>query len=190
MKHRSLFGVGIILVSLFAATAFIKTGDKTSLYWVAKAPIAAGDRLTPQKLAQARLYLPGRDSFYLPADEDPMTLWAIETIYPGEAIARSEVRATADNALWRYVALELNRGDLPQDLSSATLVDIYQLPSDQSSKSDETQILLEGVLVDRMSDTSELSGTLQVILRLRLPQVRPLLDAYARSRIAITPHVR
>jgi len=45
------------------------------------------------------------------------------------------------------------------------------------------------VVVDAVSERNGISDGIQVIVRIPLLQVRPLLDAYATSRITISSHL-
>jgi hypothetical protein len=85
------------------------------------------------------------------------------------------------------ISLDIASADLPYSAVKGSLLDIYRL-SDQGALGAE--LLLESVVVDAVGMGNGLSDRVQIVLRLPLHQVRPLLDAYATSRIAVSSQIR
>jgi len=186
----------MIVLSIFAAAAFIRSSDGSELYWVAKQRIAVGDRITTDDLALTRLELRGLTDLYFRSHEDLVGMIASESVMVGEAIARSEVTDRSDNILWRLVSLDLARNDIPVSVGEGSLVDLYSI-SDRSSQGSSAggvaggmaELVLASLVVDQVIEGGSLSDRAQVILRIRLPEVRPLLDAYSRGPLLLVDHV-
>jgi hypothetical protein len=187
LSRRGLAGIVLIVVAIISAALIARSTDKTSLYWVATGQIAAGDRISQEQVALARLFLPGHSEYYLPADEDVIGMIATESISQGEALNRGDLSGGSDYRLWRLISLDIASADLPYSAVKGSLLDIYRL-SDQGALGAE--LLLESVVVDAVGMGNGLSDRVQIVLRLPLHQVRPLLDAYATSRIAVSSQIR
>lgn len=192
LPRKAVVGTLMIIIAIFAATAIVRAGDGSSLYYVAQERIAQGDRITSNDLAIARLSLPGKASLYFTSEDELIGMIATETIAPGEAIARSELTEQSDNILWRLISLDLARNDIPISVRSGSLVDLYRLQdrNDSSGASDGmSELVLASVVVDGVIEGGSLSDRTQLILRVRLPEVRPLLDSYARGPLLVADHV-
>lgn len=194
ISRRGAFGIALIIISIFAAAALIRASDQTELYWVATKRISEGDRITPDDVALARLYLPGRERIYLHSREEIYGLIATGSLSSGEAIARSDLTDRSDNILWRLVSLDIARSDLPVSVVEGSIVDLYRLADDSRAgmsdlDDDFTELVLTSLVVDEVIPGGSLSDRTQLILRVRLPEVRALLDAYARGPLLVVDHV-
>lgn len=182
----------MILIAIFGAGAMVRASDGNSLYFVAQSEIAAGDRIGSEDLAIARLNLPGDESLYFPSQELLVGMIAKEAISAGEAIARSDLTDQSDNILWRLVSLDLARNDIPISVASGSVIDLYRLQDRSlttSSKIEMTELVLSSVVVDEIVPGGSLSDRTQLILRVRLPEVRLLLDAYSRGPLLVVDHL-
>lgn len=194
LSRRGALGIGLILLAIFAAAGVIRASDRTELYWVATNQIATGDRISADDVALARLYLPGRDQIYLGSDDVAVGLIATGSISAGEAIARGDLTDRSDNVLWRLVSLDLARSDLPISVAKGSIVDLYRIAdvsrvSSVPGRSDFTELVLTSVVVDEVIPGGSLSDRIQVIVRVRLPDVRALLDAYGTGPLLAVDHV-
>lgn len=194
LSRKGALGIALIITAIFAAAGLIRASDQTELYWVTTQRISTGDRITADDVALARLYLPGRENIYLPATEEIVGLIATGSISIGEAIARNDLTDRSDNILWRLVSLDLAQADLPVSVTQGSLIDLYRLtdPSRSalgSNREDFTELVLTSVVVDEVIAGGSLSDRIQVIVRVRLPEVRPLLDAYGRGPLLAVDHV-
>jgi hypothetical protein len=193
LSRKGAIGIALIVISIFAAAGMIRASDQSELFWVATKRISIGDRIEADDVALARLYLPGREGIYLPAREEIVGLIASGSILSGEAIARSDLTNRSDNILWRLVSLDLARADLPISVEEGSLVDLYRLADSRrisaTSRDDFTELILTSVVVDRVILGGSLSDRVQLILRLRLPEIRPLLDAYGKGPLLVVDHV-
>lgn len=194
LSRRGALGIGLILLAIFAAAGVIRASDRTELYWVATNQIATGDRISADDVALARLYLPGRDQIYLGSDDVAVGLIATGSISAGEAIARGDLTDRSDNILWRLVSLDLARSDLPISVAKGSIVDFYRIAdasrvSSVPGRSDFTELVLTSVVVDEVIPGGSLSDRIQVIVRVRLPDVRALLDAYGTGPLLAVDHV-
>jgi hypothetical protein len=182
----------MMIIAIFVAGAIVRASDGNSLYYVAQKQIAQGDRIASDDLALARLNLPGNQSLYFGFNEDLVGMIATETISEGEAIARSELTDQSDNTLWRLVSLDLARSDIPISVMSGSLIDLYRLQDRNLSASsgvEMTELVLSSLVVDEIVPGGSLSDRTQIILRVRLPEVRILLDAYSRGPLLVVDHV-
>ncbi|MBM3719365.1 MAG: hypothetical protein FJW51_01895 [Actinobacteria bacterium] len=186
LTKRGITGIVLIVVSIMAAGLIARSTDKTSLYWVATGEIATGDRISDEQVALARLFLPGHSEYYLSATEDVIGMIAREAISQGEALNRGDLSENSDFRLWRLISLDISSADLPYSAVKGSLIDIYRLLEDGSLGA---ELVLESVVVDSVSIGNVISDRVQVVVRLPLAQVRPLLDAYATSRITISSHL-
>lgn len=186
LTKRGIAGLVLIVVSIMAAGLIARSTDKTSLYWVATGEIAPGDRISPEQVALARLFLPGRSEYYLGADEDLTGTIATESISRGEALNRSDLSRESDYRLWRLISLDISSADLPYSAVKGSLIDIYRLSEEAGLGA---ELVLESVVVDAVSEGNGISDRIQIVVRIPLMQVRPLLDAYATSRITVSSHL-
>ena len=186
LSKRGIVGIVLIVVAIMAAGLIARSTDKTSLYWVATGEIAAGDRIRQEQVALARLFLPGHSVYYMSADEVVAGMIATESISQGEALNRGDLSENSDYRLWRLISLDIASADMPYSAVKGSLIDIYRLSEDGPLGA---ELVLESVVVDAVSARNGISEGIQVIVRIPLLQVRPLLDAYATSRITISSHL-
>lgn len=192
LSRRAVAGIAMIIIAIFAAVGLIGMSDESDLYWVTQKRIAVGDRIESTDVALARLDLPGLESLYLSSKAEIVGAFATEPIMAGEAIARSEITERGDNALWRLVSLDLARNDIPISVISGSVVDIYRLfdPSSSVELVGRTaDLVITSLVVDGIVPGGSLSDRTQVILRVRLPEVRPLLEAYSSGSLLLVDHV-
>jgi len=193
ISRKGALGIALIIISIFAAAGVIRASDQTELYWVATKRISVGDRISSDDVALARLYLPGRERIYLHSREEIYGLIATGSLSPGEAIARSDLTDRSDNILWRLVSLDIARADIPVTVTQGSMVDLYRLADstrtfDQGGE-DFTELVLTSLVVDDVIAGGSLSDRTQLILRVRLPEVRALLDAYSKGPLLVVDHV-
>ena len=198
ISRKGALGIALIIISIFAAAGLIRASDQTELYWVATKRISLGDRITSEDVALARLYLPGRERTYLHSREEIYGLIATGSLFAGEAIARSDLTDRSDNILWRLVSLDIARADIPVSVGQGSIVDLYRLADStrtalngtfNGASDDFTQLVLTSLVVDEVISGGSLSERTQVILRVRLPEVRALLDAYSKGPLLVVDHV-
>lgn len=195
LSRKGAVGIALIIIAIFAAAGLIRASDQTELYWVATKRISTGDRISADQVALARLYLPGRESIYYQSREEILGLIATGAVNVGEAIARSALTDRSDNILWRLVSLDLARADLPISVAEGSLIDLYRIANPNNSlngtRNDQsTELVLTSLVVDQVIPGGALSDRTQLILRVRLPEVRPLLDAYGNGTLLVVDHVR
>lgn len=194
LSRKGALGIALIFIAIFAAAGLIRASDQTELYWVTTQRIATGDRIEADDVALARLYLPGREQIYLPSSEVVVGLIATGSMNSGEAIARGDLTDRSDNILWRLVSLDLARADLPISIGKGSIVDLYRIAdgarmTSTSSRSDFAELILTSVVIDEVIPGGSLSDRIQVIVRVRLPEVRALLDAYGTGPLLAVDHV-
>lgn len=192
LTRKALAGSIMIIIAIFVAVSLVRSGDESDLYWVTQKRIAIGDRIESGDVALARLDLPGLESLYLSSQEEIVGKFATEPMMTGEAVARSEVTEQSDNALWRLVSLDLARNDIPISVTSGSVIDIYRVfdPSQSIDRGDQlADLVITSLVVDGIVPGGSLSDRTQVILRVRLPEVRPLLDAYSSGSLLLVGHV-
>lgn len=192
LSRKAVVGILMMIIAIFGAGAIVKASDSNSLYYVAQKEIAAGDRIAPEDLALARLTLPGDQALYFGSSDVLVGMIAKERISSGEAIARSELTDQSDNILWRLVSLDLARSDIPISVASGSLIDLYRLQdrnSISSSRVEMTELVLPSLVVDEVVPGGSLSDRTQIILRVRLPEVGTLLDAYSRGALLVVDHL-
>ena len=192
LSRRAVVGIIMIVIAIFAAVGLLRMSDQSDLYWVTQNRIAAGDRIESGDIALARLDLPGLEALYLSSKEEIVGTFATESIMAGEAIARSEVTERGDNALWRLVSLDLARNDIPISVGPGSAVDIYRLLDATTSvdrMGQPVELVIGSIVVDGIVPGGSLSDRTQLILRVRLPEVRSLLEAYATGSLLVVDHV-
>lgn len=192
LSRRAVVGIIMIIIAMFAAVGLVRGSDQSDLYWVTQKRIAIGDRIESRDVALARLHLPGLESLYLSSQEELVGKFATEPMMAGEAIARSETTDRGDNALWRLVSLDLARNDLPISVTSGSVVDVYRIFDRSTSIDGRDQmadLVITSLVVDGVVPGGSLSDRTQVILRVRLPEVRPLLEAYSSGSLLLVDHV-
>ena len=194
LSRKGAAGIALIIISIFAAAGLIRASDQTELYWVTTKEIPPGERLTTEDIALARLYLPGREGIYYRADEPIAGMIARNQISTGEAIARNDITNQSDNILWRLVSLDLARADIPVSVAQGSIVDLYRLIDTSRmvasvAQSEITALVLTSVVVDSVIAGGALSDRTQLIVRVRLPDVRLLLDAYSEGPLLVVDHV-
>ena len=96
--------------------------------------------------------------------------------------------------MWRLVSLDLARADIPISVAEGSIVDLYRLIDTSRvvtsiAQSEITELVLTSVVVDDVIAGGALSDRTQLIVRVRLPEVRMLLDAYSEGPLLVVDHV-
>jgi hypothetical protein len=92
------------------------------------------------------------------------------------------------------VSLDIAGSDIPISVAQGSIVDLYRLAGSSRAgmsdlRDDFAELVLTSLVVDEVIPGGSLSDRTQLILRVRLPEVRALLDAYSRGPLLVVDHV-
>jgi hypothetical protein len=117
-----------------------------------------------------------------------MDLVVTRRIMKGELLPSSALSAVYEGESNRSVPLKIERNDLPNDLVSGQIVDIYSLPTEGliSAKSTKTELISTGVVVESIDlKSKEMGGEIGIVLKIPERDVIYLLSALNQSRIIV-----
>ena len=185
---RSYFAIGLLALSLFAAFAITGQANKSIRVWSATKDLSAGDVIKPGSASSVKVFLPMNSARYLNVNSQIMDLVVTRRIMKGELLPISALSAVYEGESNRSVPLKIERNDLPNDLVSGQIVDIYSLPTEGliSAKSTKTELISTGVVVESIDlKSKEMGGEIGIVLKIPERDVIYLLSALNQSRIIV-----
>jgi hypothetical protein len=185
---RSYFAIGLLALSLFAAFAITGQANKSIRVWSATKDLSAGDVIKPGSASSVKVFLPMNSARYLKVNSQIMDLVVTRRIMKGELLPSSALSTVYEGESNRSVPLKIERNDLPNDLVSGQIVDIYSLPTEGliSAKSTKTELISTGVVVESIDlKSKEMGGEIGIVLKIPERDVIYLLSALNQSRIIV-----
>lgn len=185
---RTYFAIGLLAISLIAALAITGKANQSVTVWAANSEIMPGDELSSANTKAVKVNLPGSIDKYLSGKNPISKGLATRRIAIGELIPISALALTFSGESTRSVPLKIARNDLPSDLITGQIVDIYYLPQANlnSNKALKTELISEGVPVESIDQKSkDMGGEIGIVLKIPEFDVMNLLASLSNSRIVV-----
>lgn len=187
-NSRLVTGLSLFIIALLAATLIAKEANRTVYVWASSTELAPGNIITQADIKATSVLLPESAKNYLSASAQIIGAVVKYRVAAGDLIPLAAIAATADQFDLRAVPLTVESTDLPMGLTRGELVDIYAIPTSNSTSNQrsivESTLLTERVSVSAVSERNN-SGKASVVVSLPQPLITLILNHLADSRLII-----
>ena len=182
-NSRIAMGLGLLIISLLAATLIAKEANRTVLVWATKNDLAPGELITDSDITSVSALLPESAKNYLSASAQIIGGVVLRQISAGDLIPAVAVTASSDSINSRLIPLTVELTDMPLGLSRGDVIDIYAIAK-RDSKITTPELLAANVSVSQVLERNN-SGVGSVLVILDNAQILPTLQLLSDCRIII-----
>jgi hypothetical protein len=182
-NSRLAMGLGLLIISLLAATLIAKEANRTVLVWATKSELAPGELITDNDITPVSALLPESAKNYLSASAQIIGGVALRQISAGDLIPAAAVSSSSDSLNSRLIPLTVELTDMPLGLGRGDVIDIYAIAK-RDSKITTPELLASNVSVSQVLERNN-SGVGSVLVILDNTQILPTLQLLSDSRIII-----
>jgi len=182
-NSRIAMGLGLLIISLLAATLIAKEANRTVLVWATKNDLAPGELITDSDITSVSALLPESAKNYLSASAQIIGGVVLRQISAGDLIPAEAVTASSDSINSRLIPLTVELTDMPLGLSRGDVIDIYAIAK-RDSKITTPELLAANVSVSQVLERNN-SGVGSVLVILDYAQILLTLQLLSDSRIII-----
>ena len=182
-NSRIAMGLGLLIISLLAATLIAKEANRTVLVWATKNDLAPGELITDSDITSVSALLPESAKNYLSASAQIIGGVVLRQISAGDLIPAEAVTASSDSINSRLIPLTVELTDMPLGLSRGDVIDIYAIAK-RDSKITTPELLAANVSVSQVLERNN-SGVGSVLVILDYAQILPTLQLLSDCRIII-----
>lgn len=182
-NSRIAMGLGLLIISLLAATLIAKEANRTVLVWATKNDLAPGELITDGDITRVSALLPESAKNYLSASAQIIGGVVLRQISAGDLIPAEAVTASTDSINSKLIPLTVELTDMPLGLSRGDVIDIYAIAK-RDSKITTPELLAANVSVSQVLERNN-SGVGSVLVILDNAQILPTLQLLSDSRIII-----
>ncbi len=191
-NSRTIIGILMILLSFIAAALINRESNRTVLVWGSYGELAPGDVIAQTDLRPIRVMLPENSKSYLSVNADLLGTVVLRKIGAHELIPAASLTSAPYGIDARDTPIEVSKNDLPADLVSGSIVDVYALPNDLTESSgqiDTTRLIAAEISVISVDQKSrDLGGGVGVVLSLPNSGVISVLAQLPRHRMVLVKH--
>lgn len=190
-SNRSFLAYGLIALSFIAAVGLTQAANKTVTVWGSTTSLNPGEKIRESDLRKIKVLLPENAGRYLSTSSSLKGATVLRAIGSGELIPLTSVTRDSTEISTRSVPIKVGRNDLPADLMAGSVVDIYALPSQQSSSqsndaNNSVGEIAHSVRVESIDNKSrDLGGDIGIVIRLSKESVLDFLAAIPQSRLVV-----
>ena len=182
-NSRIAMGLGLLIISLLAATLIAKEANRTVLVWATKNNLAPGELITDGDIPPVSALLPESSKNYLSASAQMIGGVVLRQISAGDLIPAEAVTASSESINSKLIPLTVELTDMPLGLSRGDVIDIYAIAK-RDSKITTPELLAANVSVSQVLERNN-SGVGSVLVILDNAQILPTLQLLSDSRIII-----
>ncbi len=182
-NSRLAMGLGLLIISLLAATLIAKEANRTVLVWATKSELAPGELITANDIMPVSALLPESAKNYLSASAQIIGGVVLRQISTGDLIPASAVSSSSDPLNTKLIPLTVELTDMPLGLGRGDIVDIYAIAK-RDSKLTTPELLAGNVSVSQVLERNN-SGVGSVLVILNNSQILPTLQLLSDCRIII-----
>jgi hypothetical protein len=176
-------GLGLLIISLLAATLIAKEANRTVLVWATKNDLAPGELITDSDITPVSALLPESAKNYLSASAQIIGGVVLRQISAGDLIPAEAVTASSESINSKLIPLTVELTDMPLGLSRGDVIDIYAIAK-RDSKITTPELLAANVSVSQVLERNN-SGVGSVLVILDNAQILPTLQLLSDCRIII-----
>jgi hypothetical protein len=182
-NSRIAMGLGLLIISLLAATLIAKEANRTVMVWATKNDLAPGELITDGDITPVSALLPESAKNYLSASAQIIGGVVLRQISAGDLIPAEAVTASSESINSKLIPLTVELTDMPLGLSRGDVIDIYAIAK-RDSKITTPELLAANVSVSQVLERNN-SGVGSVLVILDNAQILPTLQLLSDSRIII-----
>lgn len=181
---RRLFGVGILVVALFAAVALAGQADTSVMMWGAKYSLSSGAAITSNDLKVVKVSLGNQAPKYFSNKAKLVGSFLTKSVAQDELIPVSAIAKTSTGASLKQIPLGIPKSDMPSDLRAGDLVDLYSIPI-KDPKATTTLVTAKVRVAAIDSGSQNMGGVVNILLSVDKDVVLSITDAIQMGRIVV-----
>ncbi|MCX6446920.1 MAG: flagellar basal body P-ring biosynthesis protein [Actinobacteria bacterium] len=182
-NSRIAMGLGLLIISLLAATLIAKEANRTVLVWATKGELAPGELITTNDITPVSALLPESANNYLSASAQIIGGVVLRQISAGDLIPAAAVSSSSDSLNSKLIPLTVELTDMPLGLGRGDVIDIYAIAK-RDSKITTPELLAANVSVSQVLERSN-SGVGSILVILDDTQILSTLQLLSDSRIIV-----
>lgn len=161
--------------------------NRTELLWSAKTSLAPGAEISSGDLVPKRVAIPDGSSAYISTRIDVARFHVLRLIGPGELLPASALSTNAKAFHMNAVPISLRTSDMPTDLQTGEIVNLYHVGDSHLSKEiGPPNLVLSGAFIlgiDRKGQN--LGGEVTLTVSVNTRNIIQVLDATASGRVVV-----
>lgn len=182
---RLAFGILLICTSFVSAYILSSSTNRMVTVWSATKDLAPGSLIKDEDIKQTQVLMPNNAQFYLDGMNSILGSYVIRPIGAEELIPAYAVTTEPLSDL-REVPISIPINQLPYQIKTGQIVDVYAVPKQQTSLTQENlkskaALLLSSVGISGIdSESGKLGGEIAVTLLVPVGLVNELVSAIAK----------
>ena len=125
-NSRLAMGLGLLIISLLAATLIAKEANRTVLVWATKSELAPGELITDSDITPVSALLADSAKNYLSASAQIIGGVVLRQISAGDLIPAGAVSSSSDSLNSKLIPITVELNDMPLGLGRGDVIDIYE----------------------------------------------------------------
>jgi hypothetical protein len=182
-NSRLAMGLGMLIISLLAATLIAKEANRTVMVWATKSELAPGELITANDITAVSALLPESAKNYLSANAQIIGGVVLRQISAGDLIPVAAISSSSNSLNSKLIPITVELTDMPLGLGRGDVIDIYAIAK-RDSKITTPELLAANVSVSQVLERNN-SGVGSVLVILDNIQILPTLQLLSDSRIVI-----
>lgn len=187
VQTRTIAAVCLICASFLSAYVLSSMANRTELLWSAKTALIPGMRISSNDLAPKRVAIPDGADAYVQASEDVSHFVVLRSIGSGELLPVKAVGSNDLTLLMGSVPVSVHSSDLPADLTSGEVVNLYHVGDSHLSKEigPPNLVLSHAYILAVDRKAQNLGGDLTLTVSMNAKYIMQVLDATASGRVVV-----
>lgn len=181
---RKVLGIGILLISLFAAIGLAGQADSSVSMWSAKYSLSPGTALKSSDLETVKVSLGNQAPKYFSSKAKLIGSFVTRNISQGEIIPVSAVTKNSPTSRLKEIPLGISKSDLPANLRIGESVDLYSIPV-KDPKALTTLVILKARVAAIDTQSQNMGGVVNVLLGVDEKSLLQITDAISMGRIVL-----
>ena len=185
---RRILIVGALFIALIGALGLAGISQQSAQYWALTHDVQVGEKISTHDLVKVDVNLGSAASHYLTSTKPVQGKVANRLMSAGELLPQDALITGAQASTSREISLGILGTDLPSDLATGDMVDLYLVPRDVQMQSEKIAAKLLVIGVDYRS--RNIGGTINVLLSMKEPEVINVTDALTLGRLIVVRNAR
>lgn len=187
LQTRLIAAGALVLASFISAFVLSSVANQKSGVWTSSKTLVPGHYVLIEDLVQTQVVLGGSESSYFRASDDPTGYIVKRAVPQGELIPRSSLSNSENEMLTSAVPISVHASDLPGNVSSGEIVNLYQVGDSTITQNlgPPTLILSHVFLLSIDKKGENFGGDISLTISVDHKEILTLLEATSQGRIVV-----
>ncbi len=183
-----LLAAGALVVASFVSAFVLSTlANQKVPVWSASTVLVPGHLLVAADLVEVGVTLGQLNDLYISTQQDPIGSVVTRQVRAGELIPRSTLSLSESELLTTAVPISIHASDLPSDVTSGEIVNLYHVGDSTLTQSIGPPVLILShvflLAIDKKGQT--LGGDISLTISVDSGEILSLLNATSSGRIVV-----